>query len=818
VSKIALMLIRDLQLGFRVLRTNPGFTAVAILALALGIGVSTALFSVVYGVWLNGYPYGRAGEILYARARGPSGEFADSQNGVFQQREFLEFARVAAVRDSVAYTLGRAATVVGDHGPELVTTFYVSGNTFSFLGVAPMLGRPIQPSDIRLGGGAEQVVVLSFNLWRRMFHSDPDVVGRTVELSGVPHVVIGVMPRRFGWGSNSVPTNDGMYLPLSTADTDARVRAWVRLHDGISASVAAQQFHALFRELAKQPGSFPQKEFVTDLREFVGGTGETARYVTEMRASLRLLLFAVGLLLLIACSNVANLQLARSSVRAREVAMRLALGASRWRIFRQLLTENVLLGVAGGLFGVSLAIGLTRLIAVLIPRGYVPSESEIAINVPVLLAGAAISVASGVLFGMAPAIHGATANLNDTLKDTGVSAGGRRGARTRNLLVTVEVALSVVLLMGAGLAMRGYAKLGQEDLGFNPQRLFEIGVRLFIPPGNQRGAQPTEFADFLRDLPERVRRLPAVESAGILQRTQTRGYQISGEARQDVRVPVLAISADYLRTMGIVVRTGREISEADVVRREPVAVINETARLLWPAGQSPVGTRIMLHGLGRPTDPPLEVTVVGVVRNEDDAAEMARPAVFVPYTVNGLPFGLPSLIVRTRHDDPLKSADDVRAQAFALNPRGLLLRPVDLAAQFASGRLQPRFNMALFSGLAAIALALSAAGIFAVLSYQVAGRRREIGIRLALGAGSGRIFSMILGSGAVLVGSGLAVGVAAALAITRLVKSQIFTVPQTDPVALVVAVTILAIVAACACYLPARRACRVDPLAVLRSD
>jgi putative ABC transport system permease protein len=810
--------IRDVQLGFRVLRTNPGFTMVAILALALGIGVSTALFSVVYGVWLNGYPYGRAGEILYARARGPSGEFADSQNGVFRQREFLEFARVPAVADSVAYTLGSFATVVGDHGPEYVPAFYVSGHTFSFLGVAPLIGRPIQPSDIRQAGAAEQVVVLSFNLWRRMFHSDPDVVGRTVMLSGVPHVVIGVMPRRFGWGSNSVPTNDGMYLPLSTTDAEVRVRAWVRLRDGISASVAAQQFHVLFQELAKQPGSFPQKEFATDLREFVGGTGATAAYVIEMRASLRLLLFAVGFLLLIACSNVANLQLARNSVRAREVAMRLALGASRWRVFRQLLTENVLLGVAGGLVGVALAAGLTRLIAVLIPRGYVPSESEIATNVPVLLAGAAISLASGVLFGMAPAIDGSTANLNDTLKDTGATAGGRRGARTRNLLVMVEVALSVVLLMGAGLAMRGYAKVGQEDLGFSPERLFEVGA-VFPRPSGPANAQTGEFADFLRDLPERVRRLPAIESAAIGQRLQARGYQISGEVRQDaVRVPILAINADYLRTMGIVVRTGRDISETDVMRREPVAVINETARLLWPGGQHPIGARIMLHGLGRPTDPPLEVTVVGIARNDDDAADPARPAVFVPYTLTGLPFAPPALIIRTRHDDPLRSADAVRAQAFALNPRALLLRPVDLAAQFASGRLQPRFNMALLGGLAAIALALSAAGIFAVLSYQVAGRRREIGIRLALGADRARIFSMIFGSGAVLVGSGLAVGVAAALAITRLVKSQIFTVPQTDPVALVVAVTILAIVAACACYLPARRACRVDPLAVLRSD
>jgi putative ABC transport system permease protein len=698
-------LFRDLRIGFHVLRRDAGFTAIAILTLALGIGVSTALFSVVYGVWLNGYPYVRAGEILYPRARATGGEFADSQNGVFEQREFLHFAAVPAVRESVAYTLGRSVTVVGDHGPELVPAFYVSGHTFAFLGVAPLLGRPIQPSDIRPGGDAEQVVVLSFNLWRRMFHGASDVVGRTVTLSGAPHVIVGVMPHRFGWGSNSVPTNDGMYLPLSTTDADARVRAWVRLRDGITSVVAAQQFHALFQELAKREGSFPRDAFITSLREFVGGTGETARYVTEMRASLRLLLFAVGFLLLIACSNVANLQLARGSVRARDVAIRLAVGASRWRVFRQLLTENLLLAVAGGAAGVSLAAGLTRLIAVLIPRGYVPSESQIATNLPVLLAGAAISVASGVLFGMAPAVHGAKANLNDTLKDTGVAAGGLRGMRTRNVLVIVEVALSVVLLMGAALAMRGYETLRQADPGFNPERLFVVGVRFPNPSGTQT-AQALEHADFLRDLSERVRRLPAVESAAFALPMQARGYQISGEASHDAaRVEVHAISADYLRTMGIAVRNGRDISEAEVLRREAAAVINEAARQLWPAGQSALGGQITLHGLRPPRDPPVEVTVVGIVANGDDAAGPARPVVFIPYTVAGLPPAPPTLAVRTRHHDPLESADAVRAQA-----------------------------------------------------------------------------------------------------------------PQTDPVTLIVAVTIFAVVAACACYLPARRACRVNPLTVLRLD
>lgn len=376
----------------------------------------------------------------------------------------------------------------------------VPGNTFRFLGVPPLVGRTIQPSDIRATGEAEPVVVLSFNLWQRMFDGDPSVVGRTMALSSEPHLIVGVMPPRFGWGAATWPTNDGVWLPLGTTEGDARLRAWVRLREGITEAVAAEQFQALFVQMAQSgPGSLPKQSFYTNFQRFERGVGGTAASVRQMRSSLHFLLYAVGFLLLIACTNVANLQLARGSARSREVAIRLAVGASRGRIARQLLTENIVLALAAGVLGVVLATGLTRLIITLIPQGYVPAESEIATNVPVLLFAIAISLLSGMLFGMFPAVHSSKSDLNETLKDSGVGVGGLRGLRTRHLLVVVEIALSVLLVMGASLAVRGYLTLERQDPGLDPERLLRTGVifssrsvvgdRIRLDPGHRRGGR-----------------------------------------------------------------------------------------------------------------------------------------------------------------------------------------------------------------------------------------------------------------------------------------------------------------------------------------
>jgi putative ABC transport system permease protein len=820
---------RDLRYAWRQLRQAPGFALTAALTLALGIGVSTALFSVVYGVWIDAYPYRDFREILFPRAFAHNGAFADSQNGVFLQRELLPMAKVPAVAETAAYTLGSGyVTMMGAYGPESVHVFHVPGNTFQFLGVPALIGRTIQPSDIGAGGEAAPVLVLSFNLWQRMFNGDRSIVGRTIDLSGQPHVIVGVMPHRFAWGSATWPTNDGVWLPLATTDTEARLRGWVRLHEGVSWDVASEQFQALFLELAKVPGSFPEQSFYTYLQRFEGGVGGTARYVREMRSSLRFLLYAVGFLLLIACTNVANLQLARGSGRSREVAIRLAVGASRWRLIRQLLTENVVLALAGGGLGVALAIGLTRLIVALIPQGYVPSESEIATNVPVLLFAIGISMLSGILFGMMPAIHGSKSDLNETLKDSGVGSGGVRGLRTRNVLVVVEIALSVLLVMGASLAVRGYLTLERVDPGLNPERLLRTTISFesrraalrTVAPEQARALRSAPFTPdqvrLLRDLPARLGRLPTLEAVALQQVLPPTRPQIPGEVTPpDGRMAMQAISGGYATALGIPLLRGRDLTVAEVERGEPSALINEAASRLWTGGRDPIGTRVRLDPF-RPADTPMEVVIVGILQDAT-TDEKPQPTTLVPHTTT-LSVSAPTLYVRTRSERPLQLTNAIRAEIFALNADVVLENPQDVEVVSAGGRLQPRFNMALFAALAAIALALAAAGVYAVLSYQVARQRREIGIRLALGAGTGRIISTVLGLGGRLVGVGLVVGIAASLGLSRFVTSQVFTVPKLDLVAGLVAVAILIVVAALACYVPARRATRINPLRVLRSE
>ncbi len=822
-------LIRDLRYASRQLRQAPAFAATAALTLALGIGVSTAVFSVVYGTWIDAFPYRDFRGILFPRAWAHNGQFAQSQWGVFLQRELLPMAAVPGVAETAAYTLDSGnVTLMGPYGPESVHIFRVPGNTFHFLGVPPLLGRAIQPSDIRSTGEADPVVVLSFNLWRRMFDGDSSIVGRTIDLSGEPHRIVGVMPHRFGWGAATWPTNDGMWLPLGTIDANARLRAWVRLRDGVTEEVAAEQFQALFLQLAPvRPGSFPEQSFYTNFQRFERGVGGTAASVRQMRSSLTFLLYAVGFLLLIACTNVANLQLARGSARSREVAIRLAVGASRWRIVRQLLTENVVLALAAGVLGVALATGLTQLIIALIPRGYVPAESEIVTNLPVLLFAVGLATLSGILFGMFPAIHTSKPDLSETLKDTGVSIGGLRGLRTRNLLVVVEIALAVLLVVGASLAVRGYLTLERQDPGLDPERLIQTSVS-FMSRTNIRAATPQEAraqrsapltidqVRFLHDLPDRLRRLPAIEGVALQQSAGGRRYEIPGEVTPaEGGVSIQAVTGGYAAALGMPLVRGRDLPETDVARAESPALINEAASRLWTGGRDPIGARIRLNP-ARPTDAPLEATVVGILRDAP-GEDKAEPTIFLPYETL-LSVSTPILFVRTRHDGPLSSVNAIRAEAFALNADAVLQDPQDLDVVFAAGRLQPRFNMALFGALAAIALALAAAGVYAVLSYQVARQRREIGIRLALGASSGRIIATILALGGKLVGVGLIVGLAASVALGRFVTSQVFTVPELDIMAVVVAVTVLAGVAALACYLPARRATRVDPLKVLRSD
>jgi predicted permease len=504
----------------------------------------------------------------------------------------------------------------------------------------------------------------------------------------------------------------------------------------------------------------------------------------------------------------------------RETAIRRAIGGSRASVFRQLLTESLMLALLGGVAGIALAAGLTRLIAALIPRGYVPPESVITMNLPVLLTGLAISLVSGVLFGVAPAIQGSTANLTDVLRDGGTTNSGRRGAYTRDVLVVVQVALSVILLTGATLAIRGYVALMPSDPGFNPDRVFVARVmpRSTSASPRQPIAAANDFATSIKDLPATIMRVPSVDTATMSTYSRISDLQIAdAPLRGDVRILMQVVGANYVRTLQIPIRAGRDFSNDEIAHGSPVALIDAPAAQLWTDGRNPLGSVLRINYTG-PDRPLTDVTVVGIIGGPPSPD--SRPMIYVPATIADLP---PSsddwwLDVRTRHAQPLQSVNAVRAQIFAANPRVILGEPVDMAESLGAGRLQPRFNVVLFGGMAAIALTLAAAGVFAVLSYRVAAQHRDIGIRLALGSGTGRIARAILRKGTQLTLVGLAIGAAASIALNRLAQHQIDLIPKTDPVAIAMASAVLAIVAAAACWLPARHACRIDPVTVLRSD
>ncbi len=706
--------------------------------------------------------------------------------------------------------------MTGEFAPESFNGVLLSGNAFDFLGVPPVTGRTIQPTDIRPDGQAEPVVVLSHRLWLRLFEGHPSVVGRELRLNGRPHTIVGVMPPRFGWYGS-----EGFWLPLSPTRTDLPfLNPIVRLKPGVSPAVAEEQLGAVHTRLAREkPSTFPAQGFTTGLRNYLDVTVASG----EMRTSLRLLLGAVAFLLLIACANVANLQLARGTARAREMAVRVSIGAGRRRLLRQLLTESVLLSLAGGALGVLFAFGAIRSIVGLMPEFYVPNESRVAVNVPVLLFSLGVSLLTGIVFGLVPALHASSPDVTGALKAGRSTGAGTHGSRTRNLLVVIEVALSVVLLVSAGLTIRTFLALQNVDAGIQADRVLIVGVPL--PPAKYTTLdQRNRFAE---ELLERVGRLPGVEAAtiGLPFGGPQSPFTIPGQAADESkRITINLAGAGHLRAFGMALRGGRMFDESDVRRGERVAVVNEAAAKLWPAGESPIGSRLRLGVLERPpartladTSRAPEVTIIGIVSNTRNAGLRADPlpAVVLPYSIIA-PLQR-ALAVRTA-GDPNLLLNPVRAQVREIDVDQPLGRPITLGEALGQEVIQPRFTMALFSAFAALGLALAAAGIYSVLSFHVTRRTHELGVRMALGAPRGHVLGLMLTMGGRLVLAGLAIGLAASLASTRLLRSQLFGVQPADPIAYATVAVLLGLVALVACYIPARRAAGVDPIVALRQE
>jgi len=804
-------LVQDLGYAVRSFRRSIGFTLVAILSLTLGIGATSAIFSVIYGVLIDPYPYARPAEIWAPQARA-----VDNRGGhTYLPREVAEMAALPAFSDVMA-TSFETVLLTGEHSPESFGGVLLSANAFNFLGVPPVLGRTLQPSDVHADGTTEPVVVLSHALWLRLFQGSPDALGKTLRLNDRPHTIVGVMPPRFGWYGN-----DGFWLPLSLTREDLPFAApIVRLATGVSKQAAEEQLRALNQRLAQEkPQAFPKQGFTTQLVNYLDITVASG----EMQTSLRLLLGACAFLLLIACANVANLQLARGSARAREMAVRMSIGADRRRLLRQLLTESVLLSVIGGVAGVLFAFVATKTIVGLMPEFYVPNESRVTINVPVMLFSVAVSILTGVIAGLVPALQNSKPDLTDALKASRSTSTGAQGGRTRDLLVIVEVALSVVLLVSAGLTVRTFFALQATDTGIRAEHVLLVGVPL--PPKKYDTYE--RRTRFTQDLLERVSRLPGVEAAsvGAPFGGPSSTYRIVGQPPvEDRRVSLYLVGPDHLKTFGIPLKGGRMFDPAEVLRGDRVALVTEAAAKLWPAGENPIGARVQLGVLERPpanvlVDPGkgTEVTIIGIAADTKNAGfRLApNPALVLPYSVAA---PLQRMVAVRTTGDPNLLLNPIRSQVREMDAEQPLGRPITLDEIFGQEVVQPRFTMALFSAFAALGLTLAAAGIYSVLSFHVTRRTHELGVRMALGASRGSVLGLMLSMGGRLVLIGLVVGVPVSLLATRLLRSQLFGVQPADPLSYLVVALLLGLVALAACYLPARRAAGVDPMRALRQE
>ena len=808
------LLVRDLRYAIRMLAKSPGFTAVAVLTLAAGIGAATTIFSAVNGVLIRPLPYEDPERIAVLWGRDTAGGYpqlplSGPELAAFQ-RDSQAFEQIAAFRRSVP------ANVIGGDEPEQVLGVQVQADVFPLLGVQPHLGRPILPRD-DLPGANPEVVVLGHGLWQRRFGADPRIVGKDFVIDGKQLTVVGVMPPGFQFPPPMSPEGIGawvpadLWMPLNLDASGLRrgdhfLGVLTRRKAGISPEQAQTQVDVVTGRLQqRRPNSYQEGFHLVALHDQV---------VRNVRPSLLALLGAGLLLLLIACSNVANLLLSRAATRQREISVRVALGASRWQVIRQLLTESVLLGGMAGALGLLLASWGTALLAGLRLEN-IPRLDQIGIELNVLAFATGVSLVTAVLFGLAPATQALRSSLSESLRDRGrasaVDAGGRR---VRSLLVVSQVALSVVLLVGAGLLIESFLYLQSVDPGFASNNV--LRVEFSLPRDSRADRRVAGF----RDLLERMRALPSVESAGAVSELPlggkggSRGFLIEGLPldpdggwpQADHRV----ITPGYLETMKIPLRQGRYFADAD---DEGVVIIDDVmARIYWP-GENPIGKRIRF--LPEEFHPWRSIVgVVGHVKHHGLGAD-SRVQLYVLHTE--FPRASMSLVIRTTLH-PLTAASAVRAETRRFDPNLPIASMQTMDAVVSDSLTPQRFNMFLSTAFAAVALLLAAMGIYGVVSYSVTQRTLEIGLRMALGAQAREVLGLVVRHGLALTVTGVAIGLIVSLGLTRFLASQLYGVTPTDTTTFVSVSFLLLAISVTACYLPARRAARVDPMVALRHE
>ncbi|MBL8203167.1 MAG: ABC transporter permease [Blastocatellia bacterium] len=802
-------LFRDVLYGLRTLRKAPGFTLIAIFTLALGIGATTAIFSVVNAVLLRSLPLPKAERLMtiwedYRAKDGPELEWT-SPTG------FSDWRDQAQSFDHVAAWQGWQPTLTGQAEPEQLIGATVSYNTLEMLGVLPNQGRTFRKEEDQRG--AEKVVILSHGLWQRRFGGDPSLIGKPISLMGENWTVVGVMPAGFQFPV--IPKAD-LYRTLMPSLGEGcqrgclTLRVIARLKEGVTEMQARSELETLARNIAQQ---FPESN---------AGVGVTLKplhdYLTrDVKTPMYALLGAVALLLLIACANVANLLLARSATREKEIAIRAALGAGRGRIVRQLLAESVLLALIGGGLGLLVSYWMVDLLVSFSPDG-TPRLSEVVVDRRVLGFSLGLSVLTGLLFGLAPAWQISRTDVHQSLRDSGKGTpSAQRGRRALGAMVVAETALALMLLVGAGLLMKSFVQLQRVDPGFNPNGVLTAVINL---PRANYPERPKVIA-FYQQLLERVSALPGVQSAGAVSSLPMGGFNsdtgivIEGRPapppNQQPGAWFSSVSLDYFRTMATPLRAGRWFTERDNAQSPKVIIVNETFVRRYYPNDNPIGKRI---GDGRPDGWREIVGVVGDVKHFG-LSEESRPSMFFPDQQAGSPRMV--LVMRTSND-PLSLTAAVRGAVASLDNNLAVATIKTMEQVTAESIATPRFTLLIFGLFSTLALLLAAAGIYGVMSYSVTERTHEIGIRMALGASVRDVLQLIIGQGLKLTLLGTTIGLLAAWGLTRWMKSLLFDVSATDPITFVVVAILLGFVAFLACYLPARRATKVDPMIALRCE